>query len=46
MKLEVMKTWAFVDQYAYQGGNYEVTPENRTEAAELQKALPGLEIKR
>lgn len=33
-KLNLMKTWASVDQYAYQGGNYAVTAEDRAEAAQ------------
>jgi hypothetical protein len=36
-KLGLMKTWASVDQYAYQGGNYVVQKEDR-EAAEKKEA--------
>ena len=38
-KLQLMKNWAFVDQYAYQGGNYEVTDKDRDEAAAKEKAI-------
>ena len=35
IKLEAMTTWAVVDQYAYEGGQYDVTPEDRAAAQTL-----------
>lgn len=39
IKLDVLSQLASVDQYALQGGNYEVTPENRKTAAEQRGEL-------
>ena len=38
-KFELMKNWASVSQYAFQGGNYLVTKKDRAEAAKRQEAL-------
>lgn len=38
-KLTLMQNWAWVDQYAYQGGNYHVTDANRADAAGRLAAL-------
>ena len=39
VKLNTMAAWAHVDQYAYQGGNYVVTAEDRSTAVVKLKAL-------
>lgn len=39
MKFSVMKSWSSVDQYAYQGGNYLVTPEDRDDAVAREGKL-------
>jgi hypothetical protein len=45
-KLEMMSKWVSVDQYAFQGGNYEVTPEDRAKAAsDLKKLTTELGVK-
>lgn len=38
-KLGMMANWVSVDQYAFQGGNYAVTPEDRAKAASDLKKL-------
>lgn len=38
IKLGFMTTLGAIDQYAYQGGNYEVTDRNRTDASQLLAA--------
>ena len=42
IKLQTMETWAAVDQYANQGGNYLLTPADHTQITEL---LAGLQAK-
>ena len=39
MKLGTMATWISVDQYAYQGGNYEVTAADREAVVKKMEAL-------
>ena len=39
-KLEAMSQWTSVDQYAFDGGSYEVTDKDRDQATEMLNSLP------